>query len=48
VFGTDLPISPPSLIEESDVILNDFDGFTAQDLETIQSGNARDLFPRLS
>jgi predicted TIM-barrel fold metal-dependent hydrolase len=48
VFGTDLPISPPSLIEDSDDILNAFDGFTAQDLETIQSGNARALFPRLS
>ena len=48
VFGTDLPISPPSLIEESDAILEGFDGFTAQDLETIQSGNARTLFPRLS
>ncbi|NIW24983.1 MAG: amidohydrolase family protein, partial [Gammaproteobacteria bacterium] len=48
VFGTDLPISPPSLIEDSDAVLAGFDGFTAQDLETIQSGNARSLFPRLS
>jgi len=48
VFGTDLPISPPSLIEDSDEVLNAFDGFTAQDLQTIQFGNARALFPRLS
>jgi len=47
VFGTDLPISPPSLIEESDAVLADFDGFTAQDLQAIQAGNARTLFPRL-
>ncbi|HEY5624112.1 MAG TPA: amidohydrolase family protein [Gammaproteobacteria bacterium] len=47
VFGTDLPISPPSLIEESDRVLADFDGFTAADLEAIESGNARELFPRL-
>lgn len=48
VFGTDLPISPPSLIEESDTVLRSFDGFSAEDLRAVQAGNARTLFPRLS
>lgn len=48
VFGTDLPISPPSLIEESDTVLQSFDGFSAEDLRIIQTGNALTLFPRLS
>ncbi len=48
VFGTDLPISPPVLIEESDTVLRDFDGFSTEDLQTIQTGNALALFPRLS
>jgi 6-methylsalicylate decarboxylase len=48
VFGTDLPISPPKLIEESDTVLSSFDGFSADDLRTIQAGNALALFPRLS
>lgn len=47
VFGTDLPISPPSLIEESDAVLRGFDRFSAADLQSIQSGNALALFPRL-
>ena len=47
VFGTDLPISPPSLIEESDAVLQGFDGFSAQDLRAIRMGNALALFPRL-
>jgi predicted TIM-barrel fold metal-dependent hydrolase len=47
VFGTDLPISPPSLIAESDAVLNGFDRFTVQDLRHIQTDNARALFPRL-
>jgi len=48
VFGTDLPISPPSLIEDSDGVLEDFDEFSAEDLRVIQEGNALALFPRLS
>ena len=48
VFGTDLPISPPTLIEESDAVLRGFDGFSREDLQTIQVGNALALFPRLS
>jgi predicted TIM-barrel fold metal-dependent hydrolase len=48
VFGTDLPISPPVLIEESNTILRGFDGFTPQDLRAIESGNALELFPRIT
>ena len=48
VFGTDLPISPPSLIEDSDAILREFPAITAADLERIERGNARQLFPRLA
>lgn len=48
VFGTDLPISPPSLIEESDDVLGTFDELDASDLQRIQAGNALALFPRLS
>jgi len=47
VFGTDLPISPPELIEESDAILQGFDGFSPQDLRAIEFGNALELFPSL-
>jgi predicted TIM-barrel fold metal-dependent hydrolase len=48
VFGTDLPISPPSLIEESDAVLNGYGDFTAEDLRAIQVDNALALFPRLA
>lgn len=48
VFGTDLPISPPSLIEESDDVLGAFEGLSDADRTRIQSGNALTLFPRLS
>jgi predicted TIM-barrel fold metal-dependent hydrolase len=48
VFGTDLPISPPSLIEASDAVLNGYGDFTAEDLRAIQVDNALALFPRLA
>lgn len=48
LFGTDLPISPPSLIRDSDAILRAFPGITAPDLERIERGNARRLFPRIA
>jgi len=48
VFGTDLPISPPSLIEESDDVLDAFAGLDDSDRQKIQVGNALALFPRLT
>jgi len=48
LFGTDLPVSPPALVEDSDRVLNGYDGLTSEDLEQISSGNALRLFPRLS
>lgn len=47
LFGTDLPVSPPSLVRESDAVLNEYDELTTEDLEHIESGNALRLFPRL-
>jgi predicted TIM-barrel fold metal-dependent hydrolase len=46
LFGTDLPVSPPALVEDSDRVLNEYDGLTSDDLERISSGNALELFPR--
>jgi predicted TIM-barrel fold metal-dependent hydrolase len=48
LFGTDLPISPASLIEDSDRILREYRGITAADLERILRGNALQLFPRIA
>ena len=47
LFGTDLPISPPSLISDSDAVLSSYPDLTANDLLRIERGNAMDLFPRL-
>ena len=47
VFGTDLPISPPSLVSDSDAVMRDFAGLSQTDLERIERGNALALFPRL-
>ncbi len=47
VFGTDLPISPPELIYDSDDILRSYPGLTASDLERIERDNALGLLPRL-
>ena len=47
VFGTDLPISPPELVEDSDAVLHGFDSLSAADIAMIERGNALALFPRL-
>lgn len=47
VFGTDLPISPPALIEESDAVLSAYPGLTAENRRAIEVDNALALFPRL-
>lgn len=47
VFGTDLPISPPSLVNGSDEVMRSFEGLSTQDLERIERGNALGFFPRL-
>ncbi len=47
VFGTDLPISPPSLVNDSDDVMQGFAGLSNDDLERIERGNALQLFPRL-
>ena len=47
IFGTDLPISSPSLVRDSQAVLDGYDALSAGDRERIESGNAMDLFPRL-
>ena len=47
VFGTDLPISPPSLVNDSDEVMRSFAGLSGTELERIERGNALELFPRL-
>ncbi len=47
IFGTDLPISSPSLIRDSQAVLDEYEGLNAIDRERIEFGNAVDLFPRL-
>ena len=47
IFGTDLPISPPELINDSDNVLRSYTGLTTDDLEHIERGNALGLLPRL-
>ena len=47
VFGTDLPISPPELINDSDDVLRGYPDLTANDLERIERENALGLLPRL-
>ena len=47
VFGTDLPISPPSLVNDSDDVMQGFAALSNDDLERIERGNALQLLPRL-
>ena len=47
VFGTDLPISPPSLVNGSDDVMRSFADLSNDDLERIERGNAQRLLPRL-
>ena len=47
VFGTDLPVSPPALISDSDAVLRSYRNLTRDDLNRIERGNALELFPRL-
>ena len=47
VFGTDLPVSPPALISDSDAVLRSCRDFTGDDLDRIERGNALALFSRL-
>lgn len=48
LFGTDLPVSPPELVKEGDVVFEAYSGLTAKDREAILRGNALRLFPRLA
>ena len=47
VFGTDLPVSPPTLISDSDAVLRSYRDLTEDDLNRIERGNALELFSRL-
>lgn len=47
VFGTDLPISPPALINDSDAVMRSYPVFGPDELDRIERGNALELFPRL-
>ncbi|MGE4657336.1 MAG: amidohydrolase family protein [Gammaproteobacteria bacterium] len=47
VFGTDLPISPPSLITQSDRVLQSHPELSNEDIQRIERDNAIRLFPRL-
>jgi len=47
VFGTDLPISPPSLITQSDGVLQGYTDLSNEDIQRIERDNALRLFPRL-
>ena len=47
LFGTDLPISPPSLIVQSDTVLQDYPELSDEDIRRIERDNALRLFPRL-
>ncbi len=47
VFGTDLPLSPPSLITQSDGVLQGYPDLSNEDIQRIERDNALRLFPRL-
>ena len=47
VFGTDLPISPPELINDSDDVLRNYADLSADDLVRIERDNALELLPQL-
>jgi predicted TIM-barrel fold metal-dependent hydrolase len=47
VFGTDLPISSPELVNDSDGVLRSYAGLAADDLASIERENALGLLPRL-
>jgi predicted TIM-barrel fold metal-dependent hydrolase len=48
LFGTDLPVSPPELVEEYDTVFDAYTDLNAEDREAIFRGNALRLFPRLA
>ena len=47
VFGTDLPVSLPALIADSDAVFRSYRDLTSDDLGRIERGNTLELFPRL-
>ncbi len=47
IFGTDLPISSPSLVSQSDTVLQNSPQLSPEDIVLIERDNAARLFPRL-